>query len=80
MPVQIMDLETFEQRQAYIDKCILEMRESQAKAARTRALYDEANAILQAFWTQYNAELATLIYRGMFDPNFCKPAAAEPPA
>jgi hypothetical protein len=67
-------MDTFEERQAYIEKCELEMRESIAKAARFRELFEEANATLQAFLAQYNAELAMLIYRGMFDPNFCKPA------
>ena len=70
-------METSEERQAYVDKCVLEMRESRAKAARARALYDEFNAALQAIWVQYNAEMTILIYRGMFDPNFCKPTASE---
>jgi hypothetical protein len=70
-------MDTFEERQAYIEKCELENRESQAWAARQNALMEQFNATLQAFWLQYNLEMATLIYRGMFDPNFCKPAGTE---
>jgi hypothetical protein len=69
-----MELETFEQRQAYIDKCWLEIREAEARVARQNALMEQFNATLQAFWTQYNAEITMLIYRGMFDPTFCKPS------
>ncbi len=66
-------MNTFEERQAYIDQCWREIRESEAKVARSKAMYEEVNIRLQAFWQQYNAEMAVLIYRGMFDPNFCKP-------
>lgn len=69
------DFSTFEGRQAHIEKCELEMRESQAKVARMHAMQAELDARLQAFWMQYNFEMTTLIYRGMFDPTFCAPQA-----
>lgn len=64
---------TSEECAALIEKCELEMRESMAKAARSKALYEEFNAKIQAFWLQYNLEMTTLIYRGVFDPTFCRP-------
>lgn len=75
--MRLFDQSVFLERQAYIEKCELEMRESIAKAARSKALYEECNAKIQAFWTQYNLEVTMLIYRGMFDPNFCKPGGVD---
>jgi len=69
------DFSTFEGRQAYIEKCELEIREAEAKVARMRAMQAELDAKLQAFWMQYEFEMRTLIYRGMFDPTFCAPKA-----
>jgi hypothetical protein len=68
-----MALDTFEERQAYIRKCELEMLEAHARSARQRALMDQVDAALQAYLLQYQIEITTLIYRGMFDPTFCAP-------
>lgn len=69
-----MELETFEQRQAYIDKCWLEIREAEARNARQKAVMEQFDLEMQLFWMRYNIEISTLIYRGMFDPTFCKPS------
>lgn len=68
-----MDMDTVEGRQAYIEKCELEMRELHGRAAVERAQYEAFNLALQAHLAFYNAQIATLIYRGMFDPTFCQP-------
>lgn len=67
------DFTTFEGRQAYIDKCEAEIAAAIAKSERQRAEYELLNARIQAVWMQFNLEITTLIYRGMFDPTFCAP-------
>jgi len=73
-----MDLDTFEQRAAYIERCELEMRECQAKVAESKRLQEQFDQTMQLWHLQYEiwvwTELAPLIYRGMFDPTFCRPS------
>jgi len=77
LPIQESIMETFEERQAYIDKCWLEIREAEAQSMRQKAIMDQFNLAMQAAWLEYSVNITTLIYRGMFDPTFCKPAETE---
>lgn len=70
-------MDIFEERQAYIDKCWLEIREAEARSTRQKAMMDQFNAAMQAIWLEYSVNISTLIYRGMFDPTFCKSAETE---
>lgn len=71
-----MAFDTFEERAAYIQKCEIEISDAVLRVARGNAVMEQFNATMQAFWTQYSIETTMLIYRGMFDPNFCKPVDA----
>ena len=49
------------------------MEAAQAESRRQQAAMDAFNAGFQAMWAVHCAQMSVLIYRGMFDPNFCKP-------
>jgi hypothetical protein len=75
---QGMEFDTFEERQAYIEQCQRDIREAEAKMAEQRLRQLKFDLAMQSWHLQYEVwvwtELAPLIYRGMFDPTFCRPS------
>jgi type II secretory pathway component PulM len=65
--------DTFEERQAYIEKCEQEMREAVAKHERSKAHYESINRAIQTALMQHSLAMTSLIYNAMFNPNFGKP-------
>lgn len=68
-------MDTFEERQSYIDKCKSEMREQVAKYERSKAHYEWVNQQIHLAIMQYNIAMTNLIYEAAFNPNFGKPEA-----
>jgi hypothetical protein len=65
---------TYEECMEQVRSDTARIEAAQRESARMQAAIDTFNTEFQAIWTIYCAELSTLIYRGMFDPSFCKPA------
>lgn len=76
-----MALDTFEERQAYIEQCERQIRDAEVQAYRSRLKWEEFELQMQVWHLTYElwvyTELAPLIYRGMFDPTFCCPVDGE---
>jgi hypothetical protein len=66
-------MNTFEERAAYIAKCHQEIEENVKRIEDSKQRYAHFELQMSLFWAKYNIEIATLIYRGMFDPTFCQP-------
>lgn len=52
------------------------MQVANAESACLQAALDAFNTQFQLVWALHCAQMSALIYRGMFDPNFCKPTAS----
>lgn len=69
---------TYEECMEQVRRDQLRIEAAQRESARIQSAMDTFNTTFQAMWAVHCAQLHVLMVRGMFDPNFCKPAGDAP--